>query len=535
MAALFFDPINNNNSPFYLINNPFHHIYNRRPSEMSYFWIMMKKWLVFLLILGCHKIVIGQKVYDFNITCQQAYQEITKLKITAGLGLIEKAKKQNPENLIPILLESYIDFYILFFNENPIDYQQRYIIYLERLEKLQQGPKNSPFYKYCLSMVRVQKAVTEVKFGKLWDAGWDIRKAYQLIKENKKQFPAFTPNDMLQGTLEAVMGTIPKGYQWIANLFGMKGSVTNGMKTVKGFINKNDPWAKVLFNETAFMYPYLLFYIENKKEEALAFVQQQNLDIVNNHLHAFMAANLSINNKQSGYAKKVILNRNISEEYLKTSLWDFELGFTSLYHLDTQEAAKYLETFLLNFKGKFYVKDAYQKLSWCYYLQGNLVKATKARKNILTKGATDSDADKQALQDTKEGKWPNPLLLKARLLSDGGYHSEAAGLLHGKSEDDFSKEEDKLEFAYRVARIYDDLGNEDEAIRNYLITIRKGENRKEHFAARAALQIGQIYENKGQKNKAITYFQKCLEMEDHAYKNSLDQKAKAGIARCNGE
>jgi tetratricopeptide (TPR) repeat protein len=307
------------------------------------------------------------------------------------------------------------------------------------------------------------------------------------------------------------------------------------MKIVRGFINSNDPWAKLFFNEAAFMYPYLMFYIENKKDEALAFTQQRKLDLVNNHLHAYMAANLGINNKQSEYAENIIVNRNKSADYLKTNVWDFELGFTKLYHLETQEAAKYLEIFVANFKGKFYLKDAYQKLSWCYYLQGNQARAQEVRKNILTRGATDSDADKQALKDAKSGTWPNVLLLKARLLSDGGYNNEASGLLHGKTEDDFTKEEEKLEFAYRVARIYEDLGRPDDAIRNYLIAIRLGKTRKEYFAARAALQTGQIYEKRGQKALAISYYQECLNMEDHEYKNSLDQRAKSGIARCKGE
>jgi tetratricopeptide (TPR) repeat protein len=343
------------------------------------------------------------------------------------------------------------------------------------------------------------------------------------------------PNDLIYGSLQAVIGTIPKGYKWIASLFGMRGSLTEGMKTVKGFINSNDPQAKIFFNETAFVYPYLMFYIENKKEEALAFTQQRKLDLVNNHLHAYMAANLGINNKQSAYSQNIILSRKQSDEYIKTEIWDFELGFTKIYHLETQDAIKYLESFLNNFKGKFYVRDAYQKLSWCYYLQGNLAKAEEVRKNILKRGATDTDADKQALKDAKSGKWPNVLLLKARLLSDGGYAKEAAGLLQGKTEDEFTKEEDKLEFAYRVARIYDDLDRDDDAIRNYLIAIRLGENRKEYYAARAALQIGQIYEKRGQKAMAITYYQKCLDMEDHEYKDSLDQRAKSGIARCKGE
>jgi tetratricopeptide (TPR) repeat protein len=496
---------------------------------------MRKRVLITILVLYSSLISQAQKVYEFNSTCQQAYQEITKLKINSGLALLEKARQQNPDNLIPLMLESYADFYILFLNEDPKEYQERYPKFLERIEQLQSGPKTSPFYYYCLSTVRMHKAASAIKFGKFWDAGWDFRRAYQLIKDNRKQFPTFAPNDLMYGALQAVVGTIPKGYKWIASLFGMRGSLTEGMKTVRGFINSNDPWAKIMFNEAAFIYPYLMFYIENKKEEALAFTQQRKLDLVNNHLHAYMAANLGINNKQSEFSKNIILNRNRSDEYLKTGVWDFELGFTKLYHLETQEAAKYLESFLSNFKGKFYVKDAYQKLSWCYYLQGIMPAAEEARKAILKKGSTDSDADKQALKEAKAGKWPNLLLLRARLLSDGGYSSDAARLLQGKTEDDFSKEEDKLEFAYRVARIYDDLGSDEQAIRSYLIAIRLGENRPEYFAARAALQLGQLYEKKGQKALAISYYQKCIDMEDHEYKNSLDQRAKSGIARCKGE
>ncbi len=516
-------------------NNHINHIKNPCQSEISYFRSNMKHLIVLLFFLGLQTSMFAEKVYDFNNTCQQAYQEITKLKINSGLALIEKARLQNPDNLIPVLLESYIDFYVLFLNEDPKDYQILYPRFSERIDVLEDGPKKSPYYLFCLSTIRLQKAIVAIKFGKFWDAGWDFRKAYQLIKDNKKQFPTFAPNELIYGSLHAIIGTIPKGYKWIASIFGMRGSLSDGMKTVNSFINSNDPQARIFFNEAAFIYPYLTFYLENRKEDAMIFIQQRKLDLVNNHLHVFMAANLAINNKQSAYSQNVILNRNKSEEYLKTSFWDFELGFTKINHLETQDAIKYLESFLTNFKGKFYVRDACQKLSWCYYLQGNQAKAEEVRNIILKRGSTDTDADKQALRDAKSGKWPNLLLLKARLLSDGGYHSEAAGLLQGKTEDDFTKEEDKLEFAYRVARIYDDLGRDEDAIRNYQIAIRLGIKRKEQYAAKAALQIGQIYEKKGQKALAIVYYQKCLDMDDHEYKDSLDQKAKSGIARCKGE
>jgi tetratricopeptide (TPR) repeat protein len=62
-----------------------------------------------------------------------------------------------------------------------------------------------------------------------------------------------------------------------------------------------------------------------------------------------------------------------------------------------------------------------------------------------------------------------------------------------------------------------------------------GKYRPEYFAARAALQAGLIYEKRGEKDKAIEAFKNCLSLNDHDFKDSLDQRAKSGIARCNGE
>jgi tetratricopeptide (TPR) repeat protein len=122
--------------------------------------------------------------------------------------------------------------------------------------------------------------------------------------------------------------------------------------------------------------------------------------------------------------------------------------------------------------------------------------------------------------------------LKARLLSDGGYQLQALNILTGKTSNDFPIDADKTEFAYRLGRIYDLMEQDEAAIKFYVSAIEKGEHQPEYFAARAALQIGNIYENKGQFAKAIEYYNSCIEMKDHAFKNSLDQKAKAGIQRC---
>lgn len=111
------------------------------------------------IFIFCCTDLHAEKVYDFNGTCQRAYQEITCLKLNAGAQLVKEARKQNPDNLIPEILESYIDFYILFFNENPADYKIFISHFDDRLGKLEDGPENSPFYNFCRTIVYMQKQV----------------------------------------------------------------------------------------------------------------------------------------------------------------------------------------------------------------------------------------------------------------------------------------------------------------------------------------------------------------------------------------
>ncbi|MBX2931762.1 MAG: tetratricopeptide repeat protein [Chitinophagaceae bacterium] len=487
-----------------------------------------------IIILNCF-FIRANKVYEFNTTCQQAYLEIMHLRLDNGQALINKAKQQNPDNLIPVVLENYIDFFVLFFNEDPLEFKKRYPKFEERIKLLKQGSESSPFYTFCLSAVYLHKSAVNIKFDNKVRAALDFQTAYKYIKQNKKAYPTFTPNQLLYGSLQAVAGTIPKGYQWIAGLFGIKGSITNGINTVRHFANSsNDPWAKLMSNEAAFMYCYLMFYLENKKDESIQFIKDKKLDVVNNHLFAYMAANLSLNNKQVNDAEIIINNRNKSSEYFSTPVWDFLLGFIHLYRLQTQQAINDFESYLQAFKGNFYVKDIYQKISWCYYLQGNMTKAKEARKNCINKGATVTDADQQALREAKRGKWDNQILLKARILNDGGFNKDAINLLQGKSTSSFTDVGEQLEFNYRVGRINDDLQNYDDAIAFYIKAINIGETRTEYYAARAALQIAMIHEKRGDKKQAIKFYEKCIDMDNHDYKNSLDQRAKSGIARCTG-
>ena len=495
----------------------------------------MKKKLLFVVILLISTQLFSQKVYDFDVTCKAAYNEIIKLKLKTGKELVAKARLQNPNNLIPELLDGYIDFFVLFFNEDPAEFAARKDNFDKHLERFNEGPDNSPFYRYCKAMTYIQRASVRIKFGERFGAGWDFKKANSLIKDNRKNYPNFTPNNMVLGPIQVVIGTIPSGYKWITSLLGMKGSINQGMQEMRAFMNSTDTNARLFNNEAIFYYCYLLFYIENKHDDVFKLIQTRKLDVVNNHLFAYLAANLGINSKQTDYAAQVIQNRNLSADYITTTAWDFEMGYVKLHKLQLDEAIPYFQNFIRNFKGNFYVKDVLQKMSWIYFLKGNKAEAERYRLLTIKNGNTDSDADKKANRDAKKNVWPNETLLRARILNDGGYQREALSTLQSKTVNDFGKPEEVLEYSYRLARIYDDMDRDDDALRFYRVSIRLGKDKEEYYAARAALQMGYIYEKKGMKAQAIALFQECLDMEDHEYKDSLDQRAKSGIARCKGE
>jgi tetratricopeptide (TPR) repeat protein len=485
------------------------------------------------LLLSITVSVNGQKVYDFNPRCQQAYQFIMELRLNEGRTILEAEKKAHPNNLIPYFLDNYADFFVLFFNEDPSVYNKRKGLRSDRLDMMESGPSNSPYYLFTQAAIHFQWAMIKVKFGEKWDAAWEVRKAYMLLKDNQHNYPQFLPNNMLAGAMQAIFGTIPDGYRWISNTLGMKGNIKEGIRQVQLVIDSNVEPGSLFHEEACYYYCYLKIYIENKPEDVWAFIQKHQLDTRNNYLFALMVANIAMNNQKAAMGLKVLSERNDSAGYEDIPYLNYLIGEMKLARQD-EDANIYLQKFIETFKGKFYVKECLQRLSWYYFLHGNMDAANKYRGMILNRGNAETDADKQALKDAQSGHWPNALLLKARLLSDGGFFADALKLLQNKKAAEFERMEDKLEFAYRLGRIYDLMGMDDQALLMYDATVRAGINRPEYFAARAALQAGNIYEKRNDKAKALQYYQSCLGMKDHDYKNSLDQRAKAGIQRLNG-
>jgi hypothetical protein len=323
------------------------------------------------------------------------------------------------------------------------------------------------------------------------------------------------------------MSTIPNGYKWVTSILGLKGNMKDGMQLLKNYSFSSE----ILFKEESRVYYiYLKNYLENDIAGAYQLINTYQMDIINNPLFVFMASNLALNNKKAQLAESILLKRNKSADYMPFPMLDYELGDAKMKKLD-YSAIQYFQKFIQQHKGSFYIKDALYSIALCYYLTDDQKMANEYVAKVKTKGNAETDADKQALKRASKGVFPNKLLLKSRLLNDGGYNIEALKIATSILPHTLKSDGELLESIYRMGRIYDDLAEYDKALFYYHLTIEKGSQSTEYFAARACLQAGYIYEKKGLVAKAKEYYNKELSLGNHDFKNSLDQRAKSSLNR----
>jgi tetratricopeptide (TPR) repeat protein len=206
-------------------------------------------------------------------------------------------------------------------------------------------------------------------------------------------------------------------------------------------------------------------------------------------------------------------------------------GLSLLYKIDTSSVSK-IRTYVNQFRGRHYIKEAYQKLAWAALVFNENITAYKYyMSQVELQGYALLDDDKQALKEAEKNKIPDPLLLNARLLFDGGYYQKALTVLTKNAYRYMDNDESNLEFNYRLARVNQVLKNYPEAIKYFSHTIDKGKDTNSYYPCNAALQLGLIYEDQLMYDRAIDNYKRCLNMKPSEYKNSLHQKAKTGLNR----
>jgi tetratricopeptide (TPR) repeat protein len=196
------------------------------------------------------------------------------------------------------------------------------------------------------------------------------------------------------------------------------------------------------------------------------------------------------------------------------------------------DSYRYFSLFIRNFSGQNYLASAYQRMAWIALLKGDTAGYRQEMRKILKTPPAKVDEDKQAFLEATSGFVPNPVLLKARLLCDGGFFDRALNeLLSRPLHSVLHTHRDLIEYEYRIARIYHEKGENQKALIHYSKTIQLGKEQPYYYAASAALQMGMIYENQQERVLADSAYRICLSINSPEYKASLHLKARAGLDR----
>ncbi len=269
------------------------------------------------------------------------------------------------------------------------------------------------------------------------------------------------------------------------------------------------------------------------KQKALDYIKmiEDDSSSMQNPLAIYAISRIYMDNSMNDEAIDLLLSKPSGSEYFPFYYLDYLTGLAKLHRLD-DDADLYFNTYISNFKGINYIKDTYQKLAWHYMCKKDKDRYFEYMEKVKANGNTIIDADEQAEREAESGEEPNIYLLRARVLFDGGYYEKALSAITGETESGFLRNNrDSLEFYYRIGRIYHEWDKIENSISFYKQTVENGAESEYYFAANSALKLGLIYESRGDYENAEFYYEEAQSMENKEYRNSINQKAKAGLNR----
>ncbi len=493
----------------------------------------MKYILTSIFILSLFSAKAGN-YFEFSPKLEKAYKQAVSLQFKSAAQLIDEVKEEEPENVLVHYVENYIDFLKIYIDEDYEEFQRLEANKGYRLEKLKSGDSSSPYYLYTQAEVRLHWAVARVKFEEYRLAAFEVRKAYQFLEKNDRRFPNFMANKKSLGILHSLIGSIPPNFQWVVKLAGMSGTIEQGRAEIKEVVDYSKGRDFIFAEETIVMYALLILHIGNEGDGAWDIIRNSGLDSDKNPLASFAQASVAMHTGRSDDAISILQNRPKGKQYHPFHYMDYMLGLCKLYRQDA-DAGFYLNKYLINFKGRNYIKEGYQRLAWFELLNSNETAYWSNMKKCITKGKASIDGDKRALKAAQNGEKPNIHLLRARLQFDGGYADNAIQTMNDNPASTYDNDKDVLEYHYRKGRIYQSQKKYDSALAEFQEAISKGKDKPYYFACNAALQSGIIYENQKNYNSSRSSYNQCLDMRPSDYKTSLHGKAKAGLNRIKGK
>ncbi|WP_051718718.1 hypothetical protein [Hymenobacter sp. IS2118] len=453
---------------------------------------------------------------------RRAYAEVFKLRLEPARELLRQELLATPAAPAPLLVANSADFVELLITQDAGRYEALAEAQEARLEALERAPAGA-LRDYARAEITLHLGLSQLLFKRLVAGGYHLRSGYHQMQAVVKRYPTFAPARKTLGICEFAVGSLPAGYHWLLRLLGLPANSDTGLKNLAVAAAQPSD-----FQTESQIYLTLIregYY--KKPEEGIRLMERLVAGQPGNLLFAYLLVSVNKRQHRGEEALAAYRARPVGAGYLPIPYLHHMAADLLLYRGDYAASERENLTFLREYKGQHYRKDAAFKLYLAAWLGGQpAATAARYRAQINRPGPTDVEEDNYAQHYYHEAQALHPVLTRARLQIDGGYNRQALTTLRRFHPTASTLWRDLIEEPYRRARAYQGLGRLDSAWFYFERTLTvAGPKAPYYFAPQAALQQGYLAQQAGNKAQARLYFQKALNYPWHEYKNSTDAKA----------
>ncbi|WP_052732201.1 hypothetical protein [Hymenobacter terrenus] len=468
----------------------------------------------------------SEKPQALTANSRRAYAEVLKLRIGPARDLLRPELVSTPAAPAPLLVANTADFVELLVTQDADRYETLEASQEARLATLDKAPA-SAMRDYARAEITLHLGLSQMLFKHIVIGGYHLRSGYHQMQDVVRHYPTFTPARKTLGVCQFAVGSLPQGYHWLLRLLGLTANADTGLKNLAVAAAQPHDFQ----TESQIYLAMIRESYYKQPEEALRLAERLATQHPDNLLFAYLLVSLNKRQHRGEAALAAYRARPTGPGYLPIAYLHHMAADLLLYRGDYAASERENLTFLREFKGQHYRKDAAFKLYLAAWLGGQSTAAVaRYRAQINLPGPADVEEDSYAQHYYQEAQGLHPVLTRARLQSDGGYNQEALATLHNFRVLPTTLWRDRIEEPYRRARAYQGLGQLDSAWFYFERTQTvAGPKAPYYYAPQAALQQGYIAQSVGNKVQARFYFEKALNYPWHEYKNSTDAKANLAL------
>lgn len=449
---------------------------------------------------------------NYNANIEKSHMALLNLDFKTSEKYLAIEKKNTIQNTYVNYLESYQSFLEVYFKMRASDFE----IFKTKSDaclKLLKLETEISEASELASIVYIQKAFIH----SLWNEPYQYAKAY--IKgqaELEKMEPSHTEYLKMASLYEVIGGSIPKSYKSLAKLFNFTGNSSKGLKMIQDYLNLHKP-SSALRTEGQIIELYIHQLLDLPKE-------------INNLVlkDALLLNYVKLQNQTLKASTQIDWINQLNTGH--SDLPDYFTFLKAKAYLNLQDSMGlgFMDTFLKEHEGLSLKHAAHFYKYWYYSAQGNPTASHSEKAQLTRLPDPIFPLDKKLTKRIAKNQ-NNAFLIQSRMLFDAQAYDKALIVLKNKdAKRSLKSEAEKIEFLYRLARIYEKKKKMNAAIQLYQKVIDTQQS-EFYFVAFSAYNLGKIHAKLKHTQLAKSYFLQALDLNKGEYQQSIENKCSFAI------